>query len=271
MTDREIFKSAVHALPSLILPLFVTLAGARLLEYGSTVLCAKIMLPYLTWENPVYFAAVIAGFLLLALFFSLADCLASLGCYRLCLARGLGKQGRMPWTIFGQWGRYKSWLLWVGFVPVFWKIGKTVLRLFLANRLDLMTYSQIYDGKSYFDMAVVILISPFLLMLLNLSVRTAYLRTPKRGFWRALIFGLAEGFRKWPKTIGAQLKFVVPVIYGVNLVSALIYRCGVFVGGPVIPLLCGLIRRLLDLMEAVWIMVLYGFLAAERYDPPGRA
>lgn len=267
MKDREIFKSAVQALPSLILPLFVTLAGAQLLEYGSTVLCAKIMLPYLTWENPVYFAAVIAGFLLLALFFSLADCLASLGCYRLCLDRGCGKKGTMPWTIFGQWRRYKSWILWMGIVPALWQMGKIFLRFWLVNKMTDMEYHQFSVWKA--NLAVVMFIASILLLIpLQLSVRTAYLRAPEQGFWYAVFFGIKEGLRKWTKTIGPQLKYVLTVMFAFRMISGYIISPLLSHSGTIGALI---VTQGLQMADSIWIMVLYGFLAAERYDPPGRA
>lgn len=267
MKDREIFKGAVHALPSLIVPLFVTLGTVQLLEYGLTALLWKMGNIELFGKSPVYIASIIGGSLLLALFFSLAGSLINLGCYRLCLARGLGKQGSMPWTILGQWRKYKSWLLWVGLLPAIWRAGKQVLRIFLTTMMkDTDIYYQIMDWKVYFG--IIISIASFLLfMLLSLSVRTAYLRAPKRGFWRALIFGVAEGFRKWPKTIGPQVKYVLTVMFCFRMISGYI----------IVPLLVKtgirgslVVTQGLQLADTIWILVFYGFLAAERYDPPGR-
>lgn len=269
MRDREIFHSAVRELPSLMLPLLVTFGTAQLLEYGSTVLYAKLMSPFLLLNKDGLFVAAVVGLFLLGLFFSVIGCLVTMGCYRLCLERGLRKQGRMPWSVFGQWRRYKSWILWAGVLPFCWKVGRNMIfQPLLHYWLDTETLLRLYQGKSYFNIVVVILLDPVLLMLLNLSVRMAYLRAPQRGFWRAVLFGIKEGFKKWPKTIGPQLKFVVPIIFGINLVCGLLFQINILTS---MPLLLEGIRQLLLLTRTVWILVFYGFLTAERYDPPEEA
>ena len=81
-------------------------------------------------------------------------------------------------------------------------------------------------------------------------------------------FGLKEGFRKWPKTIGPQLKFVVPVSLGVSLMSFRLSQLVFSIRGSGISELCNLVGTLLSLLASTWVVVLYGCLAADRYDSP---
>ena len=104
--------------------------------------------------------------------------------------------------------------------------------------------------------------------LLALAVQTAYLRSPEGGFWRAVRFGLGEGLRKWPKTIGAQLKFVVPVHLGLGISTILLRKLAVQAEIPGLSLLYDRVGQGLNLAGFIWILTLYGQLAANRYDHP---
>lgn len=173
----------------------------------------------------------------------------------------------MPWTILPQWRLYRGWLLWMGVIPLLWRAGKSVGRIWLANRLDDMAFARFNQGMSYYNAALNVG-SLVLFSLLALSVRTAYLRAPEKSFWRAVGFGLREGLRKWPRTIGAQLKFVVPVHVGQGIASILLHRLALRAGGPGISALCGGAGQVLSWMSTTWILTLYGQLAADRYDYP---
>ena len=267
MTDRQLFQKAVKNLPSLALPLFAVLLAQKFLEDTLPRALAAGWLAGIKDVGSInYFWPIVWG-ILFSLLGAVMD-LISLGSFCLCLDRGEGRQGQMPWTILGQWRRYKSWILWMILIPIVWKlVSGVLLKLLLYSLLDEMTIAKISDWNTYRVMGMVVL-SQVLLMLLLLSVRTAYLRVPERGFWRAVGFGLKEGFQKWPKTIGAQLKFVVPASIGVTVITFLLSRLAAQIGGPGISHICNLIGRVVDTLATIWIMVFYGCLAAERYDPP---
>lgn len=262
MKDREIFQNAVHELPSLILPLFVTLGIMKVIEYGVSFLIARSPVLLFRAENGIL--ALIGLILLFNFFLACVSCLMTLGCYRLCLDRGCGKKGTMPWTIFRQSRKYKSWILWMGLVPALWKTGKIFLRNWMIHS---MTMEEYYRFSSFNNnlFVVMFIANILLLMLLQMSVRTAYLRAPEQGFWHAVFFGIKEGLQKWPKTIGPHLKYVISVMFLFRMIS----------GYVISPLLSKtgthgalFITEGLQMADTIWTMVLYGFLAAERYDPP---
>lgn len=262
MKDREIFRRAIKELPSLLLPLLVALGIVQFIEHGGSFLITYTPIFLMMTENGQ--VAMIASMLCLNIFVQMISCLMSMGCFRLCLARGCGERGTMPWTIFGQWHRYKGWILWMGLVPALWKTGKLFFRVWLMNQISNEAYWQYDIWKANFG--VFLSIGSLLLsMLLFLSVRTAYLRAPERGFWRAVLFGIKEGLRKWPRTIGAQLKFVVPFILGIRVAS--LFLTDLVVGTGSIGMI-SLYQGAMECLESIWIFVFYGFLAAERYDPP---
>lgn len=272
MTDRQLFQKAVKNLPSLALPLFAILLAQKFLEDTLPRALAAGWLAGIKDIGSInYFWPIVWGILFLLLG-AVMDFVA-LGSHRLCLDRGEGRQGQMPWTILGQWRKYKSWILWMILVPILWKYVRGVLLKLLVynlldyNLLDRMTIIKLSYWSSYYNIAL-LLLSYVLLTLLRLAVQTAYLRAPERGFWRAVGFGLKEGFQKWPKTIGAQIKFVVPASIGVTVITFLLSRLAAQIGGPGISHICNLIGWLVNTLATVWIMVFYGCLAAERYDPP---
>lgn len=267
MTDRQLFQKAVKNLPSLALPLFAVLLAQKFLEDTlQRTLAAGWLAGIKDIKGINYFWPIVWGILFTVL--GAAMNFVVLGSHRLCLDWGEGRQGQMPWTILGQWRRYKSWILWMILVPILWKYVRGVLlKLLVYNLLDQMTIIKLSYWSSYYNIAL-LLLSYVLLTLLRLAVQTAYLRAPERGFWRAVGFGLKEGFQKWPKTIGAQLKFVVPAGIGVTVITFVLSRLAALIGGPGISRICNLAGWLVDTSATVWIMVFYGCLAAERYDPP---
>lgn len=252
MKDREIFQKAIKELPSLLLLLLGAMGMVKIVEYGAYFFYDKFL---------------IDSVLLLNFVIECVSCLMSLGCYRLCLTRGLGKRGSMPWSVFRKVGRYKSWIIWMGLVPALWKTGKLFLNLWMLDRMSDEAFHQYSVLKSY--LSVLLVIGSYLLfMLLSLSVRTAYLYAPEKGFWSAFFYGLKEGVRKWPKTIGPQVKYVLTVLFAFRMIS----------GYLIVPILRNagllnsslLIQQGLQAADKIWTMVFYGFLAAERYDPPGK-
>lgn len=262
MKDREIFRRAIKELPSLLLPLLVALGVVQFIEYAGSFFIVYTPIFLMMQKNGE--AVMIASMLCLNFLVQVISCLMSMGCFRLCLARGCGERGTMPWTIFGQWHRYKGWILWMGLVPTLWQTGKLFFKLWLANHISDGAYLQYSVWKTNIGMGLFIG-SWLLFMLLSMSVRTAYLRAPERGFWRALVFGIKEGLRKWPKTIGAQLKFVVPFILIIKVINLFFNRLVVETGSLG---MISLYQGAMDCLESIWILVFYGFLAAARYDPP---
>lgn len=273
MTDRDLFHRTVGEFPSLFLPIFGALFLAWLVENLLPRVLLKVfsagLFPILERLANPYRALKLLGLLNIPLFMmgAILSTLLSLGAFRLCLDRGEGRPGRPPWIILPQWRRYRGWLLWMGLIPLLWRAGKGIGRVWLANRLDDMAYARFNMGMSYWNVALTVG-SLVLFSLLALSVRTAYLRFPEKGFWPSVGFGLREGFRKWPKTIGAQLKFVVPIHVGQGIAAILLRRLALRVGGPGISALCGGAGQVLSWMSTIWILTLYGHLAADRYEPP---
>ena len=259
MTDRELFQKTVKSLPSLALPL----AGTSLAVWLVWVLLMKgfSSVTYLETGDELVLLLILLAAALLTDFLHL-------GSARLCLDRGEGKPGAMPWTILPQWRWYKGWILWMGLFPILWQAGKRLGRVWLAYRLTDLEFARFNMGMSVWN--VVLSIGSLVLFpLLHLSVRTAYLRAPGRGFWRAVGFGLKEGFRKWPRTIGPQVKFVVPVTLGVRFLTALFTKLILQVGGRTLFWGSFLAGGALSMVENIWTWTLYGHLAAQRYDPPG--
>lgn len=264
MTDRELFQRARKALSSLTFPLLGTVLLSQL---GRDVLPRTIFSAVFgkmedIEQGMVPFLAFLGVWLLFA---GVVD-LLQLGAARLCLARGEGKEGAMPWIILPQWRQYVGWVLWTTFLAVFWQLGTQLATTWALRQADYRLLGRLIDLTG--PLAVVSLL---LTMLLTLSVQTAYLRAPERGFWRAVGFGLKEGLKKWPRTIGPQLKFVVPVSLGVNLTTVLrrklTLRIGYYFG---ILKAYSLAVQLLGLLAEIWIMAFYGHLAADRYDPPDK-
>lgn len=262
MKDREIFQNAIHELPSLILPLFVAMGIVKGIEYGVSFLFPGALFGLLMMENGTL--ALIIFLLIFCILFECVSCLMYMGCYRLCLDRGCGKEGTMPWTIFGQWRKYKSWILWMGLVPALWKTGKLFLRNWMTHS---MTMEEYYRFSSFNNnlFAIMFIANILLLMLLRMSVRTAYLRTPEQGFWHAVFFGIKEGLRKWPKMIGPHLKYVISVMFLFRMISGYVISPLLSKTGTYGTLF---ISEGLQMGDTIWSMVLYGFLATARYDPP---
>lgn len=258
MTDRELFRRTVKNLPSLALPL----AGTSLAVWLVWVLLMEgfSSVTYLETGDELVLLLIFLAAALLTDFLRL-------GSARLCLDRGEGKLGNMPWTILPQWRRYKGWILWMGLFPILWQAGKRLGRIWLAYRLTDLEFARF--NVWIIGWNVVLSIGSLVLFpLLHLSVQTAYLRAPERGFWRAVGFGLKEGFQKWPRTIGPQLKFVVPVTLGVRFLTALFTKLILQVGGRDLSWGSFLVGGALSLVENVWTWTLYGNLASQRYDPP---
>lgn len=262
MTDRELFQKAVKSLPFLGPPLLGTLLVGWL---GGEVLPGAVFSMAFGNAEPG-FGPVLAFLAAWGVLGWVAD-LLRLGAFRLCLDRGEGKEESMPWTILPQWRRYIGWVVWATVLSVFWRLGRRLLTSLAVDRLDYRQVERFFVGQAYVNVALTVF-SLLVTALLFLSIRTAYLRAPERGFWRAVGFGLGEGLRKWPRTIGVQLKFVVPVHVGQGIASILLHRLAFRAGGPGISALCGGAGQVLGWMSTIWILTLYGQLAADRYDYP---
>ncbi len=265
MRDRELFQRAVRALPVLALPLLASRVAGSLVKDSIPKMVGMIL--SLKAGDPLGQGGVLFLVLLLSLTGMLAAVLLSLGASLLCLERGEGRRGIMPWAIFGQWRRYWGWALWMGVFPVLWRAGKKAGWLWLGSQLDDMAFARFNQAINYYNVALNVA-TLLLFSLLALSVQTAYLRSPEGGFWRAVRFGLGEGLRKWPKTIGVQLKFVVPVHLGLGISAILLRRLVLQAGIPGLSLLCDGVGQGLNLSGSIWILTLYGQLAASRYDYP---
>lgn len=277
MTDRELFQKTRKALPSLVLPVFGALLAEALVK--ALISAGLTRLVELESMGPVGPGSPLThltqGLGLVLLFgVEVALDLLILGAARLCLIRGEGEQGSMPWTILPQWRRYLSWVLWPLLLSGFWILGVRILSVWLGYRMTDMEFAQ-WNLWRFYGNIVWVLVTMFLVSLLRLSVQTAYLRAPERGFWRAVGFGLKEGLRKWPRTIGAQLKFVVPVSLAVSWITVFLSNLAFRTGSSALFSACRLINQLLSLLGQTWTLVLYGHLAAARYDReppvPGKA
>lgn len=216
--------------------------------------------------------AVVAGVAAVALLAFVTDLVTAylhLGAFRLCLDRAEGRPGEPPWRIFGQWKRYRGWVLWNLALTFGWVLGQRLLDTwvmygFLPSSMQAHFY---FTGKSYFNAAMTIL-SMLLFSLLTLSVRTAYLRAPGKGFWKAVGFGLREGLKKWPRAIGTQLIYVVPVHFGMREVTLLLFGLTYRMGGHGVSAVCNLMETLLGILVEAWVLTVYGCLAARVYEPP---
>lgn len=262
-------REAAKLFPGLAGPVMGALLVRQMLKnWFPKWLSATLMEPMKAMPD----AAVAAGAAALALWAFAVDLITAyltLGAFRLCLDRAEGRPGDMPWRIFGQWKRYLGWMLWSWVLTFGWVLGRQLLDTWViygfmpsSMRTDLY-----FTLKSYFNIVRTIL-SMLLFSLLVLSVRTAYLRAPERGFWRAVGFGLGEGFRKLPKTIGTQLKYVVSVYVAVTFLGALYRNLVHMLGGDPLSWVSSLPPLLLGVAAEAWTLVVYGCLAARCYDPP---
>lgn len=265
MTDRELLQRAVKSLPSLAGPLL----GTLLVSWLATDILPRIVLSMvfdetesMGFKSGLLFAVLVAWILLAG-----GAALLRLGAFRLCLDRGEGKVGAMPWTILSQWRRYIGWVLWTSLLSVGWRLGGRIVDAWAMGRLDYRQLDLFFSWRGHLNLFLTAF-SFLLTMLLALSVQTAYLRAPERGFWRAVGFGVGEGLRRWPKTIGGQLKFVVPVLLGIRFITVLLSRLVIYIDDPALSWVWSLSMRVPELLAGAWTMVFYGFLAAERYAPP---
>ena len=175
----------------------------------------------------------------------------------------------MPRTALSQWKTYRGWVLWTEVLNFAWLMGQRLIDTWVIYQFGHPQADFYFNGKAYFTVAMT-LFSLFVGMLLVLSAKTAYLRSPERGFWWAVRFGVREGLRKWPKTIKPQLKFVIPVRIGVSMATVLLNRLAFQTGRVWASTVCTLIGALLSLLAQTWTTVLYGQLAAVWYDPPDK-
>lgn len=170
-------------------------------------------------------------------------------------------------TILSRWKTYRGWVLWTVGLTFVWGVGRGTLSGLIVRLLDYTQIDFYYTGKAYFNVAMTLL-SLFVIMLLVLSAKTAYLRAPERGFWRAVRFGVREGLRKWPKTIKPQLKYVVSVHVAVAFLGALYRNLVRLLGGDPLSWVGSLPPFLLGMVAQTWVLIVYGCLAAVWYDPP---
>ncbi len=271
MTDRELFHCAAGTFRSLVLPVGGTLLAVRLLR-GSLprTLASVFVLGAERFFRMEPDGAGAVGLLLLlpfALAGELAAELLSLGAFRACLERAEQGRSQRPWAILGQWRRYQSWVLWMAGMSIVQQVGGSVLRVYLAHSMDDVSFSRFNIRMNYFNV-VLSVFSLVFFMLLFLSVRTAYLRAPERGFWPSVDFGVREGLRKWPQTVGAQVKFVVPVSLGTGLAAVLLRKLAFQIGSTGLSQLSSGLGSFLELLAETWVLIFYGYLAAERYDLP---
>lgn len=271
-TEKENFSlghQAGRAFSQLAQPVFGALLVGYFLRSILPGLVSWMSSSFLISTDDLPAVLLVLFIFLLALFGSLVSGFLKLGALRLCLAWGEGREESMPRTILSQWKTYKGWVLWAAVLSFVWLAGQRMLDTLAVRLLDYTKVNFYYTGKSYFNVAMTLL-SLFVTMLLVLSAKTAYLRSPERGFWRAVRFGVREGLRKWPKTIKPQLKFVVPVRIGVSMATVLLNRLAFQTGRVWASTVCTLIGALLSLLAQTWTTVLYGQLAAVWYDPPDK-
>ncbi len=271
MKDKLILQQAAREFPTLLFPVFGTLLAVRLVKNAIPGRILMALLYGLEQTGAVDPDGEVGILFLLSipLLFvtTMISTLLNLGAFRLCLDRGEGRTGKMPWTIFKEGRWYISWAVWMGVFPVIWRIGKQVLFAIVTHTVDADTVYRLYSYQSYWNVALTLL-NLVLFMLLSLSIKTAYLRTPEQGFWRAVGFGLKEGFQKWPQTIGPQIKFVVPVSVGMSLISILLAQLSFQMRSHFISNVCNLTGSLVSLLAETWVLIFYGILAAWRYAPP---
>lgn len=269
-TEEENFSlghQARRAFSQLARPVF----GALLAGY-----CLKSILPglvswlsyrFLSPVNDLFVTLLILFIFLLTLVGSLVSGFLVLGAFHLCLDWGEGREGAMPRTILSRWKTYRGWVLWTVALNFAWLIGQRLIDTWVIYQFDHPQIDFYFDGKAYFSVAMTLL-SLFVTMLLVLSAKTAYLRAPERGFWRAVTFGVREGLRKWPKTIKPQLKYVVSVHVAVLFLGALYRNLVRLLGGDPLSWVGRLPPLLLEIAAQAWVLTVYGCLAAVWYDPP---
>ncbi|MCI9264127.1 MAG: hypothetical protein HFF06_06090 [Oscillospiraceae bacterium] len=271
MTDRELFQKAVKSLPSLAPPLLGTVLVSWLMaEIFPRALFSMV---FGKEENiGERFGLLLFLLAVWILLCGMAD-LLRLGAFRLCLERGEGEPGAMPWSILPQWRRYIGWVLWTAVLSILWRFGQRFLDSLVVGQLDYRQIESFFAGKAYVNV-VLTLLSLLMVSLLVLSIKTAYLRVPKQGFWHAVGFGLEEGLKKWSGTVWPYLKFVVPVFVGTGFMGTLLVNVAFRTGRDEAILLCQVGVQLLRLLGSVWSTVFCGHLAAARYDKepivPGR-
>lgn len=271
-TEEENFSlghQARRAFSQLARPVFGALLAGYFLKSILPGLVSWMSSSFLISTDDLSAVLLVLFIFLLALFGSLVSGFLELGALRLCLDWGEGREGAMPRTILSRWKTYRGWVLWTEVLTFVWGVGQRLIDTWVIYQFGHPQVDFYFDGKAYFNVAIT-LFSLFVTMLLVLSAKTAYLRAPERGFWRAVTFGVREGLRKWPKTIKPQLKFVVPVSIGVSMATALLSRLASQVGGIWSSSACTLVGGLLSLLARTWITVLYGQLAAVWYDPPDK-
>jgi len=271
-TEEENFSlghQARRAFSQLARPVFGALLAGDFLKNILPGLVSWMSSSFLISTDDLPAVLLVLFIFLLALFGSLVSGFLELGALRLCLEWGEGREGAMPRTILSRWKTYRGWVLWTVGLTFVWGVGRGTLNGLIVRLLDYTQIDFYYTGKAYFNVAM-ILLSLFVTMLLVLSAKTAYLRAPERGFWRAVTFGVREGLRKWPKTIKPQLKFVVPVSIGVSLGTVLLNSLAFRIGNAGISVIFTLAGRFLGLLAQTWTTVLYGQLAAVWYDPPDK-
>ena len=269
LSDRELFRRAVKNLPRMLPSILLVQVIYRLIGTFAIKATAQFRILFYSRDRE----DILAGLLIILfavgiIIVGMALSFLGLGIHRYCLLTGEGKTAGRPWSIFqkGVWKRHISWCAWSTFLSTVWTGGSKLLQIFLMTPMDDQTANKINGAISYIN-GVAYVISLLFINLIFLSMCTAFLRAPKRGFWTAVVYGIKEGVKKWPKTIGAQLKFVVSVSLGVSAVN-LLTRLAFQMGDADISTASSLIGLLLAVVAEIWIMVFGGFLAAERYDPP---
>lgn len=258
---------ARRAFSQLARPVFGALLAGYFLKNILPGLVSWLSTHFLRPVDDLFVTLLILFIFFLVLFGSLASGFLELGALRLCLEWGEGREGTMLRTILSQWKTYKGWVLWTAALTFVWRMGWWALDRWIIRRLDYTQVNFYLTGKSYFSVAMTLL-SLFVIMLLVLSAKTAYLRAPERGFWRAVSFGVREGLRKWPKTIKPQLKYVVSVHVAVAFLGALYRNLVRLLGGDPLSWVGSLPPLLLGMAAQAWVLTVYGCLAAVWYDPP---
>lgn len=258
---------ARRAFSQLARPVFVALLAGYFLKNILPGLMSWLSTRFLTPGDDLFVTLLILFIFFLVLFGSLASGFLELGALRLCLDWGEGREGTMLRTILSQWKTYRGWVLWTVGLTFVWGVGRGTLNGLIVRLLDYTQVDFYYTGKAYFNVAMTLL-SLFVIMLLVLSAKTAYLRAPERGFWRAVSFGVREGLRKWPKTIKPQLKYVVSVHVAVAFLGALYRNLVRLLGGDPLSWVGSLPPFLLGMVAQTWVLIVYGCLAAVWYDPP---
>lgn len=269
-TEEENFSlghQAGRAFSQLARPVFGVLLAGYFLKSILPGLVSWLSYRFLSPVNDLFVTLLILFIFLLTLVGSLVSGFLVLGAFHLCLDWGEGREEAMPRTILSQWKTYRGWVLWTVGLTFVWGVGRGTLNGLIVRLLDYTKVNYYLTGRSYFSVAMT-LFSLFVTMLLVLSAKTAYLRAPERGFWRAVTFGVREGLRKWPKTIKPQLKYVVSVHAAVLFLGALYRNLVRLLGGDPLSWVGRLPPLLLGIAAQAWVLTVYGCLAAVWYDPP---